>query len=101
MSGPRPITARAATALGLAGALAPWAAFAEVGQSDLDALRRAMVDVGCLVDSAARAAAVETATGFDEAKLEEIAAALRARGEIEDQTGDRAGIRLISGDCAK
>ncbi|MGC9419493.1 MAG: hypothetical protein ACP5EN_11045 [Rhodovulum sp.] len=86
--------------LAILAALAPVAALAETSEADLQAVRDAMTAVGCMVNNDTQAASVETATGFDEAKLEEVVADLRALGEIEDQTGNEVGIRLISGDCA-
>lgn len=92
---------KAIKTLAILALLAPGAALASPTDAELQALRDAMAAVGCTVDNDTKAASVEAATGFDEVKLEEITAALRALGEIEDQTDDEVGIRLITGECAR
>jgi len=87
--------------LAILAVLSPTAALADVSVStaDLDAFRTAVTSAGCTIDSDGDAGQVESATGFDEPKLEAIVNELRSLGEIEDLNTE-GGIRLISGDCA-
>ncbi|MBN2905579.1 MAG: hypothetical protein JXJ18_02600 [Rhodobacteraceae bacterium] len=86
--------------LTLCAVMTPGVALADtVSTADLDAFRSAVTAAGCMVNSEATAAAVESATGFDEAKLEAIVTELRGMGEIADVDED-GGIQLTSGECA-
>lgn len=85
-------------------ALLPVSAFAQgtnidVTDEQLDSFRGALTTAGCTIVDDVSAAAVETATGFDEETLAAIVAQLRVYDEIIDAS-DEGGITLISGACA-
>lgn len=68
-----------------------------VTDADIAAYRAAMETAGCVVASPEQAAVVETATGFDTAKLRAITDYLVEIGDVE-QYG--ASSRLLTGACA-
>jgi hypothetical protein len=89
--------------IALFAAFTPASAFAQsdliATEGELDALRSALVAVGCVVDSEDAAVAVETDTGFEEALLEAAVGQLRALHEIEDASSE-GGLKYVSGGCS-
>ncbi|WP_300518196.1 hypothetical protein [Aliiroseovarius sp.] len=69
-----------------------------VTQDDVDSFIQAMLDNSCLVATDADGDTIETATGFDEEKLEIIVGYLIEQGQV---TGIEAGegIRLVNEAC--
>lgn len=64
--------------------------------AQIDAFIAAVTDAGCLIANDTQAAAVEAATGFDDATLGSIVGVLVQDGRLvftED------GIRLVAGSC--
>ncbi|MHC0054040.1 hypothetical protein [Actibacterium sp. D379-3] len=82
-------------------AVLPTAALAQTYEptdDELQTFRDAIIEIGCTIDTDARATAVETATGYDEEVLEAIVEKLRIYQEIVDAS-EQGGITLLSGDC--
>ncbi|SMX34097.1 hypothetical protein [Actibacterium lipolyticum] len=83
--------------------LAPMSAFAtevvDVTEEQLESFRVAITATGCTIDDDESAAAVESATKYDEETLKAIVEQLRVYDEIVDASQE-GGITLVSGECA-